>query len=161
MRSLSRSWFAGATVAIVATVLAPGSASAKKPLPPPPPPASGGGTSTTSTYVKNYANVLNGVEYQLTAADVQSTSDGGWLALADTQAPSGVGVSWLVKANAVGALQWQEEIGCLNTPPGAYSDELSLRPTSDGRMSRPKSCELDSSAPSACSSRNSRSVEKI
>jgi len=132
VRSLSRSWFAGATVAIVAIVFAPGSASAKKPLPPPPPPASGGGTSTTSTYVKNYANVLNGVEYQLTAADVQSTSDGGWLALADTQAPSGVGVSWLVKANAVGALQWQEEIGCLNTPPGAYSDELSLRRTSDG-----------------------------
>jgi hypothetical protein len=41
-------------------------------------------------------------------------------------------VGWLLKTSAVGATQWQEEIGCFDTPPGAYSDELSLQPTSDG-----------------------------
>jgi hypothetical protein len=32
----------------------------------------------------------------------------------------------------VGAPQWQEEVGCSSTPPGAYSDALSLQLTSDG-----------------------------
>ena len=41
-------------------------------------------------------------------------------------------MSWLQKTNAFGAPQWQEEVGCLSTPPGAYSDEFSLQLTSDG-----------------------------
>lgn len=101
--------------------------------------SSGGGTvSTTSTYVKDYANVVDGVEHDLVPVDVQPTPDGGAVTLALTSAPSptgagtGPGVSWLLKTNAVGAPQWQEEVGCLSTPPGAFSDELSLELTSDG-----------------------------
>jgi hypothetical protein len=117
-----------------ACLVLPAAAAAKKPKPPPPPPP----FSTTSTYVKNYANVVGGVQYDVTPVDVQATPDGGSIALASTFAPSptgsgtGPGVSWLLKTNAVGAPQWQEEVGCLSTPPGAYSDALSLQLTSDG-----------------------------
>lgn len=88
--------------------------------------------------MKNYANVVDGVQYDLSPVDVQATSDGGSVALADTFAPppsgsgTGPGLSWVLKRNAVGAPQWQEEVGCLSTPPGAYSDTLSLQLTSDG-----------------------------
>jgi hypothetical protein len=127
---------AAALVLLVTTVLLlPAAAAAKKP-----PQGGGGGTSfsTTSTYVKNYANIVNGVQYDLFPVDVQATADGGSITLATTYAPSpsgagtGPGVSWLLKTNAVGAPQWQEEVGCLSTPPGAYSDNLSLQLTSDG-----------------------------
>ena len=116
--------FAGVVVVVMLTAA---SAGAKKPKPP-----GGGGFSTTSTYVKSYGNVLGGVEYSLTPEDVQQDSDGGWTALALTQASSGVGVSWLLKSSAVGAPQWQEEIGCLNGAPGDYADAVSLQHTSDG-----------------------------
>src|SRR5436305_5748319 len=137
LRGLSSNWLTSAAIVLVAVLLTAASASAKKP------PhgggdggsggSSGGGDSTTSTYVENYANVLNGVQYQLTPADVQATPDGGSISLAITQsATNGVGVAWLLKTSAVGGPQWQEEVGCLNTPPGDYSDALSLRLTSDG-----------------------------
>src|SRR5262249_56647726 len=58
--------------------------------------------------------------------------DGGWAALALTQAASGAGVSWLLRSNAVGAPQWAKEVGCLNGAPGDYSDAVSLQVTSDG-----------------------------
>lgn len=119
---------------VTAVLLLPSAASAKKP-----PVGGGGGSfSTTSTYVKDYANVVNGVQYDLFPGDVQATPDGGSIALATTYAPSpsgsgtGPGVSWLLKTNSVGAPQWQEEVGCPGTPPGAYSDDLSLQLTSDG-----------------------------
>jgi hypothetical protein len=121
-------------VVLVTIVLAPASSGAKKP------PGGGGGSgggggvpSMTSTYVKNYANIVSGVESDVTPEQVQATADGGWIAGALTQAPNnGVGVSWLLKSSAVGAPQWQEEVGCFGTPPGAYSDEVSLQRTSDG-----------------------------
>lgn len=121
---------AGVAVLATAIVLVPVSAAAKKPPPPPPP---GGGFSTTSTYVKNYANIVNGAELDLTPRAVQATADGGWIALASSPAgASGVSVAWLLKASAVGAPQWQESVGCLTNPPGDYSDAVSLEPTSDG-----------------------------
>lgn len=130
---------AATTLLVTAILLLPAAAAAKKP----PKPGGGGsggggGFSTTSTYVKSYANVVNGVQFDLFPGDVQATPDRGaiTLALTDSPSPSGVGtgpgVSWLLKTNAVGAPQWQEEVGCLSTPPGAYSDELSLQLTSDG-----------------------------
>jgi hypothetical protein len=122
-RASSIHW--GVVAAVVAVVmLAPAGASAKKPS------GGGGGFSTTSTYVKNYTDVVNGIEYSLTPEDVQPTPDGGWTALA--LASDGPEVSWLMKASAVGAPQWQEEIGCLNAAPGDYAYELSLQQTSDG-----------------------------
>src|SRR5262249_33240849 len=111
-------------------VLAPASADAKKPTHGG---GGGGGPSTTSTYVKNYANVLNGVEYGLTPEDVQATPDGGSIALALTSAAnSGVGVSWLLKTSAVGAPEWAKEVGCFDTPPGACPDGASLQVAGDG-----------------------------
>jgi hypothetical protein len=117
-------------IAVAVFVLLPGAAEArKKPPVGPPPPA----PSSTSTYVKNYGNVLNGVQYDVTPEDVQATADGGSISLASTPAPgNGVGVAWLLKTNAFGAPQWQEEVGCPGTPPGAYADALSLQLTSDG-----------------------------
>src|SRR5262249_57882381 len=112
---------------VVMVMLMPANAVAKKP---PGGGGSGGGFSTTSTYVKNYANVVNGVEESLTPEDVQATPDGGWAALAITN--TSAGVSWLLKASAVGAPQWQEEIGCLNGAPGDYADAVSLQQTGDG-----------------------------
>jgi hypothetical protein len=117
-------------VAALAAMSLPAGAQAKKPGHGG---GGGGGFSTTSTYVKNYENVVGGVQRDLTPVDVQPTADGGWIALAITPSPTnGVGVAWLLKASSVGAPQWQEEVGCLSTPPGDYSDELSLRQTSDG-----------------------------
>lgn len=117
-------------VVAVAVLLAPANAAAKKPPRPPSPPP-GGSFSTTSTYVKNYANIVAGVELDLTPRAVQATADGGWIALASSPAvQNGVSVAWLLKANAVGAPLWAEAIGCLNT--GTYSDAVSVDQTSDG-----------------------------
>jgi hypothetical protein len=114
-------------IVVAVLVLTPTGAEAKKPPKSPPPPT----PSTTSTYVKNYANVVNGVQYDLTPEVVQATPDGGAISLALTQSPgTRQGVSWLIKTNAVGAAQWQEEVGCLTT--GTYADTVSLQRTSDG-----------------------------
>jgi hypothetical protein len=120
-----------ALVALLAavTVLVPATAAAKHK----PGGGGGGGTfSTTSTYVKNYANLVGGVETELTPRDVQATPDGGWIALGSTSTQNGAGVGLLVKASPVGAPQWQEELGCLNGAPGDYAEGASLQLTSDG-----------------------------
>jgi hypothetical protein len=122
---------AGVALLVAVVLLVPANAVAKKPPPPPPPP--GGGFSTTSTYVKNYADIVNGVELDLTPRAVQATPDGGWVALASSPTvASGVSVAWLLKADAMGAPQWQEAVGCLSNPPGDYSDAVSLEQTGDG-----------------------------
>jgi hypothetical protein len=93
----------------------------------------GGGTSSSSAFVKTYANVSGTTQFSVTPEDVQMTSDGGYIALGTTQsATSGVGVSWLVKLSSTGSPQWQRELGCLSTPPGDYSDGVSILQTSDG-----------------------------
>jgi hypothetical protein len=115
-----------ALVLLLATALTT-AALAKKPPPPPPPPP-----STTPTFMKNYADVVSGVEASATPEDVQPTADGGTLALSGVPSPAGVFVSWLTKLDTTGAIQWQEEVGCLSTPPGDYSEGASLQPTKDG-----------------------------
>jgi hypothetical protein len=103
-------------------------AKAKKPPSPPPPPA----PSTTTTFIKNYADIVNGVEASSTPVDVQPTPDGGTIALSLVPSPSSVGVNWLTKLSNIGAIEWQEELGCLSTAPGDYSDAVSLQLTKDG-----------------------------
>jgi hypothetical protein len=122
-----------AAVVVLAVLVAPAGAVAKK-KPPPGGGGGGGGTpSTTSTYAKTYANVVGGVQRDVTPGDVQATADGGWISDGLTQAgPNGVGVSWLLKSSSLGAPQWQEEVGCMNSAPGDYSDAPSLRRTIDG-----------------------------
>lgn len=119
---------AAALLTVAAVVANAGAGSPKKPPPPPtsPPP------STTDTFIKNYADVVSGVEADATPEDVQPTADGGTIALGSVPSPSGVLVNWLTKLSPTGAIQWQEEVGCLSTPPGAYSIGPSLRATKDG-----------------------------
>jgi hypothetical protein len=115
--------------AVVLLALPAGAVAKKKPPPTPTPPP-----SSSSTYLRTDANLFNGVQYDLTPEDVQATSDGGSIDLGLTPSPDGShpGVSWLLKADGFGASQWQEEVGCLDTPPGAYADEVSVKQTSDG-----------------------------
>ena len=88
--------------------------------------------SPSNTYIKVYANILNNIEYGLTPEDVEATSDGGYFVLALTQSSGGIGVNWLVKLDSLGSPQWQKELGCFNTPPGAYALGVSAQQTSDG-----------------------------
>jgi hypothetical protein len=60
---------------------------------------------------------------------VQATSDGGSIALAQSDCRS---VSWLVKSDSAGTPQWQEEFGCFNLPPGGYALGTAVQQTSDG-----------------------------
>jgi hypothetical protein len=93
----------------------------------------GGGTSSSSAFVKTYSNLLGTTQFSVTPADAQQTPDGGYVVLGTTQsATTGVGVSWLVKLSSTGNPQWQRELGCLSTPPGDYSDGVSIVQTSDG-----------------------------
>ena len=131
LRVLWLVWLVLAALMVLAVLLLPASAVAKKP-PRGGGGGGGGGFSTTSTYVKNYANVVSGVEYALTPEGVQRSSDGGWAALALTQTATGAGVSWLLKSSAVGEPQWAKEIGCLAGAPGDYADATAVQSTSDG-----------------------------
>jgi hypothetical protein len=113
--------------AVIAAILVTPAAAKKPPKPPPPPPPPPPSTSTT--YVKNYANVLGGTKCDVTPAEVRATSDGGSVALALSSCRS---VSWVVKLDAFGNPQWQEEVGCLGLPPGGHSLGVALQTTADG-----------------------------
>src|SRR5437867_13361025 len=64
------------------------------------------------TFVTAYGNTSRQVEYGLTPESVAATSDGGYVALALTDSPTGVGVNWILKLSASGRPQWQRELGC-------------------------------------------------
>jgi hypothetical protein len=85
-------------------------------------------TTTPGTFVKVFSNGSDA----LTTEDVQPTSDGGHIALAETNASGGVGVSWLLKLDSAGNPQFAEEVGCFKTPPGDSAVGHSLQQTSDG-----------------------------
>jgi hypothetical protein len=101
----------------------------KKPSPSPSP-----SPAPSGTFVKAYAALVNGSQLNLSPLDVQSTSDGGYIALSETQSSQGLGVNWLVKLSATGAPQWQEQVGCASPQgaPGDYADGVSVQQTSDG-----------------------------
>lgn len=120
----SRSFAFGLVAAVVVGLLLVTPAAAKKRPKPPPPPA-----STSSVYVKSYANVLDGGRWEVTPQAVQATADGGSIALAHSDRRS---ESWVVKFDAAGNPQWQEEVGCFNLPPGGYSLGVALQQTADG-----------------------------
>jgi len=103
-----------------------------RPTPSPTPTPTPSPTPASNQYIKVYANILNNIEYSLTPEDVEVTSDGGYIVLALTQSSGGIGVNWLVKLDSSGKPQWQRELGCFNTPPGAYAYGVSVQQTSDG-----------------------------
>jgi len=90
--------------------------------------ASGATATTPSTFVKTFSNG----SFALTAEDVQPTSDGGHIALAQSGTANGPAVSWLLKLDSAGNPQFAEEVGCFKTPPGDSAVGLSLQQTSDG-----------------------------
>ena len=102
-----------------------------KPRPSPSPSPS---PTSLGTFVKAYMAIVNGSQVDLTPLDVQATSDGGSIALAETQSAQGLGVNWLVKLSATGAPQWQEQVGCASPQgaPGDYADGVSVQRTADG-----------------------------
>ena len=122
------------SAAVIASILVTPATAKKKPPPPPPPPP----PSTFSTYVKNYASVVDGAKCDLTPETVAATSDGGSVALALSSRPNASasdscrGVNWLVKLDAFGNPQWQKAVGCFGLPPGSYSYGVSLQQTADG-----------------------------
>jgi hypothetical protein len=123
MKKRSLSFVSGLVLstAVIASILVAPAAAKNKPPPPPP--------SASSTYVKSYADVLDGGRCGVTPEDVQATSDGGSIALAQSDCRS---VSWLVKSDSAGTPQWQEEVGCFNLPPGGYALGTAVQQTSDG-----------------------------
>jgi len=122
-----------ATLGFPRAAVTASASAAQKPRPSPspspsPPPAPSG------TFVKAYAALVNGSQLDVSPEDVQATSDGGSIALAETQSSQGLGVDWLVKLGATGVPQWQEQVGCASPQgaPGDYADGVSVQRTADG-----------------------------
>ena len=90
--------------------------------------------SAAGTFVKAFAAVVSKSQVNVYPGDVQATSDGGSIALSETETAKGLGVDWLVKLSAAGAPQWQEEVGCASSKgaPGDYADGVSVQQTPGG-----------------------------
>lgn len=86
------------------------------------------------TFIKAYSAIVNGTQLDLSPVDVQATSDGGSIALAEAESPQGLGVDWLLKLSATGSPQWQEQVGCVGAQraPGDNADGVSVQQTADG-----------------------------
>lgn len=104
------------------------SVTAKKPPKPPPP------TPTAATgNVMTYAAVKNGVKCEMTPEVVEATTDGGSVLLAHSGGYNCEPVTWIVKLDATGAPQWQEEVRCSgNIAGGGFDLGTALRQTADG-----------------------------
>ena len=106
------------------------SASAVKPKPSrSPSPSPSPSPAPSGTFVKAYTDLVGSSQLSLTPLDVQATSDGGYIALAETQSAAGLGVDWLVKLDANGAPQWQEQVSCASPQggPGDYAYGVSVQ----------------------------------
>src|SRR5215469_693854 len=101
---------------------------------PSPSPSPSPSPAPSGTFATAYSAIVNGSPLNLTPEDVQATSDGGYIALAVTGSSAGLGVNWLVKLNATGTPQWQEQVGCASPQgaPGDYADGVSVQQTADG-----------------------------
>ena len=115
-----------------------GSAAAVKKPHPSPSPSPSPSPAPSGAFIKAYAAIVNGSPLSLTPEDVQATSDGGSIALAETEASAG-GVNWLVKLSATGTPQWQEQVGCASSEPGDYPEGVSVQqlPAADRAVVRP------------------------
>src|SRR6266699_1330673 len=91
-----------------------------------------GADARSGPFVKAYGNIIQHVEYGVTPESVAATSDGGYVALALTDSPSGISANWIVKLSASGRPQWQKELGCASGAPGDYGLGVSAQQTSDG-----------------------------
>jgi len=96
--------------------------------------SAGPAAATAGTFVKAFAAIVSKSQVNVYPDDVQVTSDGGSIALSETETAGGLGVDWLVKLSSAGVPSWQEEVGCSssNGAPGDYADGVSVQQTSDG-----------------------------
>src|SRR5215510_7644931 len=78
-------------------------------------------------FVNAYGNTIDQVEYGLTPESVGVTADGGYVAVALTDSPEGIGVNWLLKLDRSGSPQWQREFGCASGAPGDYTFAVSTQ----------------------------------
>ena len=90
--------------------------------------------AAAGTFVKAFSAIVSKSQVNLSPVDVKATSDGGSVALSQTETAKGLGVDWLVKLSSAGTPQWQEEVGCSSPhgAPGDYADGVSVQQTSDG-----------------------------
>jgi hypothetical protein len=97
-------------------------------------PAPTAGADTATTFVKAFTAKVGGSAVSVSPVDMQATSDGGSIALSQTETSQGLGVNWLVKLGPTGSPLWQEEVGCDSSQgaPGDYADGVSVQQTSDG-----------------------------
>ena len=91
-------------------------------------------TSTSGTFVKAFTAVVGRSQVSVYPDALEETSDGGSIALSETQTSAGLGVDWLVKLSSAGVPAWEEEVGCTSShgAPGDYADGVSVQQTSDG-----------------------------
>jgi hypothetical protein len=151
----------GVTMLGLPAAVAGPAAAVRKPHPSPSPSPSQS-PAPSGTFIKAYAAIVNGAPLSLTPEDVQATSDGGSIALAEAETSAG-GVNWLVKLSATGAPQWQEQVGCASSAPGDYADGVSVQQTADGgyiAAGGTVDCGSGSSCP-ALSGRSCALVEKL
>ncbi len=84
-----------------------------------------------NTWIKLYGEVLGERQFSPTPEDIQATSDGGFIAVAQSMTSMGH-ETWLIKLDASGNPLWQELVGVPGLPPGSYSIGLSVQQTTDG-----------------------------
>src|SRR5215467_11002153 len=125
----------GVTVGLLGlSASASGSAASALAVKPKPSPSPSPSPTPSGTFVKAYTALVNGSQLNLTPLDVQATSDGGYIALAEAQSAAGLGVDWLVKLDATGVPKWHEQVGCASPQggPGDYAYGVSVQQTADG-----------------------------
>src|SRR5687768_13970858 len=118
MKKRDSSFVLALVLSILVCLIVPTAAIAKKPPKPTPTPTpTPPPTFTSKIWVRTYANVhQNGVKCAMTPQEVQATSDGGVILLGMSSGRDCEFVSWVVKLDAFGRPQWQEEIGCSGIP---------------------------------------------
>jgi serine-aspartate repeat-containing protein C/D/E len=92
----------------------------------------GSAAAGTPTYVRSYSLPYTGSATSFTPEKVGATTDGGDILLGDVDTASGLETTWLAKRSAAGRIQWAEDLGCFDLPPGSYAFGLSVQQTSDG-----------------------------
>ena len=83
-------------------------------------------------FVTAYSNINKQVKHGLTPESVGVTADGGYIALALTDSPSGISANWLLKLDRSGRPQWQKDLECTNGAPGDYALGISAQQLSNG-----------------------------
>jgi len=65
--------------------------------------------------------------FQASAAQITTTSDGGYVVAGNTSSATGTTYAWIAKLSSGGVTQWQRRVG-----PGSFAEGRSVRQTSDG-----------------------------